>query len=226
MIEGGYILMSRKIDESEVSKMSPVTRELFIYLLRKVNHAPFKNLRRGQGHFVFSNIQSDLSWKVGYRTEKYSKPQISKALRRLKNAQMIETVKATRGLIITICNYDFYQNPKNYEGNNEGNKTTQRRKHEGVQDIQEGKNDKELHVQFNAWWVLFDKKRNKEKCINKWKKLNHLERELALEHTRSYVISTPDKQFRKDPVTYLNNAGWNDEIVMKNEKQKTIGGFV
>ena len=30
-----------------------------------------------------------------------------------------------------------------------------------------------------------------------------------------YVNSTPDKQFRKHPLTYLNNRGWEDEIVVK-----------
>ena len=29
-----------------------------------------------------------------------------------------------------------------------------------------------------------------------------------------YVKSTPDKQFRKHPATYLNNQGWFDEIVI------------
>ena len=32
---------------------------------------------------------------------------------------MITTTKATRGLIITILNYDYYQDPKNYESHNE-----------------------------------------------------------------------------------------------------------
>ena len=28
-----------------------------------------------------------------------------------------------------------------------------------------------------------------------------------------YVNSTPDKKFRKNPETYLNNCSWNDEII-------------
>lgn len=145
MIEGGYILQPRKLDDSEVSKMSPVTRELWLYILRKVNHAPFKGLKRGQRHFLFSDIQNDLSWEFGYRTEKYSKPQLTKAIRRLKNASVIETTKATRGMVVTVCKYDFYQDPANYEGNTEGNKKPPRRKREGIQDIQEGKNGKEKY---------------------------------------------------------------------------------
>ena len=37
-------------------------------------------------------------------------------------------------------------------------------------------------------------------------------------HVQNYVDSTPDKQFRKDPTTYLNNECWNDEIIVKTNK--------
>jgi len=31
--------------------------------------------------------------------------------------------------------------------------------------------------------------------------------------------STPDKQYRKNPETYLNNKSWNDEIIGNNKKR-------
>ncbi len=140
MIKGGYILQPRKIDESQVSKMPPVTRELWLYLLRKVNHKDNGRFKRGQGFFNLTDVQNDLAWHVGYRIERYSKPQLTKSLRRLHEGNMIETMKATRGIIITICNYDIYQNPENYEGNNEGNTKETRRKSSGHT---KNKNDKE-----------------------------------------------------------------------------------
>jgi len=30
-----------------------------------------------------------------------------------------------------------------------------------------------------------------------------------------YVLSTPDKQYRKNPDTYLRNKCWEDEIIIK-----------
>jgi len=119
-ISNGYVLQPRIFDGSEASKMSPVTRELWFYLLRNVNHKDNGKYKRGQAFFQFSVIQEDLSWHVGYRKMKYSKPQLTKALRRLCEGNMTATMKATRGIIITVCNYSFYQDPKNYEGNNEG----------------------------------------------------------------------------------------------------------
>lgn len=120
MIPGGYILQPRCFDKSNAAHFSPVTRELWFYLLRKVNHTDKGNLKRGQGFFNISDIQKDLSWMVGYRTEMYSKPQFTKALRRLREELMIVTTKTTRGVIISVCNYDEYQTPESYEGSNEG----------------------------------------------------------------------------------------------------------
>jgi hypothetical protein len=52
---------------------------------------------------------------------RYSKPQLTKSLRRLREGSAIATTKETRGILVTICKYEYYQDPKNYEGNNEGN---------------------------------------------------------------------------------------------------------
>src|SRR6056297_1006810 len=118
-IPGGYILQPRKVDESEIMHDPPVVRELWFYLLRKVNHKDNGKFMRGQGFFRFEDIQNDLCWFAGYRKMKYSKPQLTKSLRRLRERNMIETAKATRGIHVTILNYNYYQNPKNYESNNE-----------------------------------------------------------------------------------------------------------
>jgi hypothetical protein len=96
-----------------------------------VNHADSGKYKRGQGFFSFSDIQNDLCWYAGYRKMVYSKPQITKSLRKLNERNMTATTKATRGLIITIRNYNEYQDPKNYEGNDEVQAKEQRRKSSG-----------------------------------------------------------------------------------------------
>ncbi len=52
---------------------------------------------------------------VGWRKIRYSKWDCERALKVLKKATMITTRKTTKGMVVTVCNYDFYQNPKNYE---------------------------------------------------------------------------------------------------------------
>lgn len=127
MIQGGYILQPRKVDESLIMHDSPVTRELWFYLIRKVNYKDNGKFKRGTGFFNLSDIANDLHWYVGFRKMMYKKPALTKSLRRLCERNMIETVKETRGVFVSICNYDIYQNPDRYEGNNEVMMKEQRR---------------------------------------------------------------------------------------------------
>jgi hypothetical protein len=67
----------------------------------------------------YKEIQEGLSWMIGYRKERYSKHQIENAMKYLTKHAMIATERTTRGLLVTICNYEIYQNPNNYEHHNE-----------------------------------------------------------------------------------------------------------
>ena len=141
-------MQPRVFDNSEASKMPPVTRELWFYLLRNVNFSDNGKIKRGQGFFRFEDIQNALAWYVGYRKMMYSKPQLTKSLRRLCEGNMVETAKETRGIMVTICNFDHFQDPKNYEGNGEGITKKSRRKNGGntilEERVQEREERKEL----------------------------------------------------------------------------------
>lgn len=69
---------------------------------------------------------------------------------------------------------------------------------------------------FNVWWDMYDLKCNRASCEKKWNKLTSKERYACLAATPAYVASTPDKQYRKRPLTYLNQKAWNDEIIPRN----------
>ena len=40
----------------------------------------------------------------------------------------------------------------------------------------------------------------------------------------AYVESTPNKEFRKYPATFLNNEGWKDEITIKHVRNNKSTG--
>ena len=144
MIPGGYILQPRCFDGSDASKFPPNTREIWHFLLRNVNHSNNGKILKGQKIFSYSDIQEGLHWYSGYRKMMYSKPQIAKALRRLSGGSMVETTAATGGILITICNYEYYQDPKNYGGNTGGNAEAMRRQCGGNALINKGiKNEEE-----------------------------------------------------------------------------------
>lgn len=131
-IKGGYILQPRIIDESKTSRFPPHVREIWLYLLRRANHEDRvvhgTLIKRGQLKTSYRDILEDLSWYVGFRKESYKKHHCETAMKLLTREQMITTAKTTRGMIVTICNYDYYQTPGNYETDSERfNETTRDR---------------------------------------------------------------------------------------------------
>ena len=131
-IKGGYILQPRIIDESKTSRFPPHVREIWLYLLRRANHEDRvvhgTLIKRGQLKTSYKDIMEDLSWYVGFRKESYKKHHCETAMKLLTREQMITTSKTTRGMIVTICNYDYYQTPGNYETDSEHfNETTRDR---------------------------------------------------------------------------------------------------
>jgi len=75
-----------------------------------------------------------------------------------------------------------------------------------------------INISFDEFWNLYDKKVNRSKCEKKWNALSDNERVAVMGHLPRYVPSTPDKQFRKNPITYLNNRGWEDEVLKTTEQ--------
>jgi len=73
---------------------------------------------------------------------------------------------------------------------------------------------KEINIDFDFFWDYYDKRvGDKNKIKKKWDNLTDEEREKAFKFIESYKIVQPDKQFRKNPETFLNNKSWNDEII-------------
>lgn len=70
-----------------------------------------------------------------------------------------------------------------------------------------------LTLEFERFWDLYDKKRNKAKTKGIWKKLPKKDREAAMLAVQAYVASTPDVKYRCDPTTWLNGRRWEDDII-------------
>ena len=74
-----------------------------------------------------------------------------------------------------------------------------------------------INIDFEWFWNDYDKKvGDKQKLKKKWIKLTDEERQNAMNYIDLYKQSVPDKQFRKNPETFLNNKSWNDEIINRN----------
>lgn len=84
-------------------------------------------------------------------------------------------------------------------------------------------NNKNNNSAFERFWNQYDKKINRQKCEKKWISLTQKDRDAILSALPDYIKATPDKAYRKHPMTYLNNRGWEDEIVKKKHGATPIG---
>ena len=123
-IEGGYYLKARKVQESWIAKAPPHIREIWDFFLLKANYKDCGEIKRGQLLTTYSEIQEGLAWFVGYRKETYKKHHCEIAMKALTRERMIATAKTTRGMVITVLNYDKYQDPKSYERYSENDNET------------------------------------------------------------------------------------------------------
>jgi hypothetical protein len=120
-IRGGYILFARRFIEL-LADMPLLDRTLWLWLYCKANHKDYAGgLVRGELVTTIDEIQTSMRYSVGYSFRKPSIHAVRRALERFSERNMIATRRTTRGLVITICEYDFYQNPANYECNASAN---------------------------------------------------------------------------------------------------------
>lgn len=76
--------------------------------------------------------------------------------------------------------------------------------------------DKNINIDFDFFWNDYDKKvGDKQKLKSKWNKLSDNDRNQIMNYLPLYIEAVPDKQFRKNPETFLNNKSWLDEIVKR-----------
>ena len=67
---------------------------------------------------------------------------------------------------------------------------------------------------FERAWNLYEKKVGcKERLEKKWNSMSLKDRKAAIEYIPLYVLSKPDKQYRKNFQTFLNQRGWEDELI-------------
>ena len=84
--------------------------------------------------------------------------------------------------------------------------------------------NKVTNDRFAEFWDLYGKKTDSSKCKTKFARLTKTEIELLFEKLPAYIKSTPDKQYRKNPITWLNGKCWNDEI-MQNSQAQSVHTF-
>ena len=78
--------------------------------------------------------------------------------------------------------------------------------------LNKNKHKEDSIYSFDEFWNVYGKKIDTKKCKDKFDKLNADDRIKIKSTISDYINSTPDTQFRKNPLTYLNGKCWMDEI--------------
>ena len=231
-IPGGYILLSRRLLQSSIMRRSPLMTKLWVWLLMRASFKDTATLKRGQ---VLTNIQEmreAMSYYSGYRKITPTVKQIRGAYGGLTEGAMVGITKGTGGLLITILNYERYQDPNNYGGHNGGHngKST-----EGTRRAQDFKKSLVLKAQnvpknvrskkkniytrdFETFWSAYPKKQDKAKAFEKWNAVNGVrpplkELLIILEKLKQTDDWKKDEgQYIPYPSKWLKGKRWEDEI--------------
>ena len=224
-IPGGYMLVAKKIFNSELMKKPPLYSKLFLWMLGQAAFKDTKNLKRGEFVTTIAEMQEAMSHFVGYRKETPTVKQIRNIYEGLAKGYTIGTTKGTRGLKVTILNYEYYQNARNYEGHDE-------RVHGGHTKVITGgvtpikeKEKKEKRntysTKFQQLWAAYPKKTDKKKSWLKWQSMNgeRPDIETLLSAIEKQKLSRSWKEgFIPHMTTWLNGARWEDEVeILKDD---------
>jgi len=80
------------------------------------------------------------------------------------------------------------------------------------------------NTRFAEFWDLYGKKVDRPKCEKKFSRLTSTEIVLLFTNLPLYIKSKPEKQYRKDPIRWLNGKCWNDEII-QNQQAQSVHSF-
>lgn len=143
-IFGGCVLLARAILESEVMTWPAWQFRLWVIMLLRACHkaSPAHRLARGQLRATQLQLRDWATCYAGKRPVRPSFPQLTKFIHRLRENNMVETARATRGMVITILGYDRYQRIANYESNHESATKVERKQPKGRTKYMNDINDK------------------------------------------------------------------------------------
>jgi len=167
------------------------------------------------GQFVFG-------LKVASKDLKIPKTTIYRILKFLKSEGNLSIKAENKFSIITIMNWERYQDTKNQNGKQMENK---RKTNGNIQEVKEVKN-KEYSKDFLEFYSAYPLKKSKAKAYKAWKKLKP-DLHTCLAALQSQMIEKgflkAEKKFCpewKHPSTWLNQQCWEDEVETEKKTEK------
>lgn len=146
----------------------------------------------GISKVIFCLVKPQLEANIT-RYKNGAKPKRNRSETEANDKQTISKTEANKNVNVNVNKNDNHNDNKNYNDRSD----------------------------FDFFWDLYDKKvGDKNKLLKKWNQIPESEHEKIFNHVRKYKNAQPEKQFRKNPETYLDNKSWNDEVVLPGQISK------
>lgn len=221
----GWISLDRSITNHWLWSSEKFTKaQAWVDLLLWAAHTPHKVLMKGvlipvaRGEQIRSQVSLAKAWGWDRKT-------VSRFLKLLEKDQMISTRVDHLTSYISICNYDSFQSNSGSSPQPKGQVKGQQERTKRDTINNDNNDNNENNIMFERFWNEYDNKKGKDKCQAKFNKLSEAEKEKIFESLPDYVASTPDKKYRKNPLTWLNGKHWNDEIDKASDYDYVISEF-
>ncbi len=215
-MDGWIFLYKKFIDWEWYNDIN--TKSVFIHCLLKANYTDKTwrgiEIKRGQFFTSIKNLEKEL---------KLTTKQIRTSLGKLKKTGEIVTNGASDGTMITVRNYESYQDYKYLKGKQGANKGQTRGKQRATTNKEEEKERrKKEEERVNLFWEKYHKITNKNKtdkntASKNFKTLTKDEQIKAYNNIQAYYDSVSEKKYVKKAYTYLRDKNFNDEFGNKEE---------
>lgn len=212
----GYIKLYRKLLDNPIVCKDVETLGIWIYLLLNATHKKVdvlfnsKKITLEPGQLITGRKAIAVKLKV-------DESKVERTLKMLKNEQQIEQQTSSRNRLITILNWELYQQNEQQLEQQVNNKRTT-----SEQQVNTNKNEKNVKnernnisiAQFEEFWKAYPKKRSKENCL-KWYLKNKPTEEEQKQILLAIAFFKNDKQWKDEqyipyPSTFLNQKRWED----------------
>lgn len=208
----GFVKLHRRIFEWEWYTDNNV-KSLFLHCLLKANHTR-KNwhgvvIERGSFITSYEKLAYELNLSV---------QQIRTAIKKLKLTNEITYHSTSQYSVITINNYNQYQDDNRQNDKLITNQQQSNNKQVTTTNNDKNENKKICQLSFDEFWQMYPVKKSKKQANDKYKvalsKVEHSQIMQGLENYLQYIkTNNIEMQYIKHPTTWINGECWNDKYI-------------
>lgn len=221
-MSGGWICLHRQLIESRAFQNEGLLK-VWIWCLLKANHErAWVTIKSGKtiqevevlpGQFVFGRNSASKELKIPGST-------IRNRMAKLKKMQNLDIKADSNYSIITIINWESYQDPQKKEDSKEDRQRTGKGQAKDTNNNENNENNKKPYTSdFENFWSAYPKKVGKKAAFNAFKKNKKnmpqadILKSIIEKQKNSNQWTKNNGQYIPNPEKWIKQGRWDDEIV-------------